>query len=145
MQVWLRLLIVWVMAVALPVQGIAGVSMAHCATSPERQTAAATAGHHRHAGPAHAAHHHAAATATTAAEMAVAKAAGGQSATTSLADLSQPKCSSCTSCSTGSALPCEMPRLPQTAAAPAVFAEPVVTIGTFVAEGPERPPRLGLV
>lgn len=144
MQAWLRLLIIWMMAVALPVQGVAGVSMRHCATSPDRQTVAATASHHGHAGVVSAGHHLAAAAVATA-EAAEAKAAPGQAGATSLADLSQPKCSSCTSCSTASALPCTMPRLPQTKAAPAVFAEPVVTIGAFVAEGPERPPRLQLV
>jgi hypothetical protein len=146
MQVWLRLLIVWFIAIALPVQGMAGVSMAHCGPSHERMGAAMEATQHRHADhDASAAHHHD----TDATDVATltghdtatqAKAQSGK-----LSDLAQYKCSSCASCCAGSALPSATPRLPQAKAAPTVFAEELVTVDAFASDGPDRPPRTHLV
>jgi hypothetical protein len=38
-----------------------------------------------------------------------------------------------------------MPRVPQSAAAPADFAEVIVTVDAFASDGPDRPPRTHLV
>ena len=62
-----------------------------------------------------------------------------------LSDLAQYKCSSCASCCAGSALPSAIPRLLEPTAAPAVFAEEMVTVDAFVSDGPDRPPRTHLV
>lgn len=140
MQVWLRLLIVWFIAIALPVQGVAGVTMAHCGSSHERMGAAIEATPHRHA-----AHHHDASSAEGAGQ--ADHAAGTQAVAQSgkLCDLAQYKCSSCASCCAASALPSAPPRLPESTAAPAVFAEEMVTVDAFASDGPDRPPRTGLV
>lgn len=146
MQVWLKLLIVWFIAIALPVQGMAGGTMAHYGSSHERMGAAMEATQHRHADhDAGAALHHDANSAD------VATPAGHDTATQAnaqpgkLSDLAQYKCSSCASCCAGSALPSAMPRLPQANAAPAVFAEELVNVDAFASDGPDRPPRTHLV
>lgn len=140
MQVWLRLLIVWFIAIALPVQGMAGLTMAHCAPSHERMGAAAQVIAHQHADQdAGVAHHHNGDTADDA------KAAQDPVKSDKMSNLAQYKCSSCASCCAGSALPSAMPRIPQVAAAPAVFAEEMVSVDAFASDGPDRPPRNHLV
>lgn len=134
MRTWMRLLFVWLVTVALPLQGVAGVTMAHCGASHERMDAAmpgasqAVAGHDHHGvhvhGPDDPSHVHPPAPAPK-----------------HDADLAQYKCSSCASCCAGSALPASGPRLPEERAAPAVFVEPRVTVVAFATDGPDRPPR----
>jgi hypothetical protein len=141
MQVWLRLLIVWFVAIALPVQGIAGVTMAHCGQSHERTGLAVQASHH----DTGSAHHHDAGTADHMhqADHAAAPQASSQPGKSS--HPGQHKCSSCASCCAGSALPSAIPRLPEPTAAPAVFVEEMVTVDAFASGGPDRPPRIHLV
>ena len=146
MQFWLRLLIVWFIAIALPVQGMAGVTMAHCGSSHERMGAATEAQQHRHADhEAGAAPHHAAGVANGAAQPDHGAAIEAKAQSGKLSDLAQYKCSSCASCCAGSALPSALPRLPEPTAAPAVFAEEMVTVDAFASDGPDRPPRTHLV
>ncbi len=140
MQVWLRLLIVWFIAIALPVQGMAGLTMAHCAPSHERMGAAAQVIAHQHADQdAGVAHHHNGDTADDA------KAAQDPVKSDKMSNLAQYKCSSCASCCAGSALPSAMPRIPQVAAVPTVFAEAMISVDAFASDGPDRPPRNHLV
>lgn len=146
MQVWVRLLIVWFIAIALPVQGMAGVSMAHCGSSHERMGAAMEAPHHRHADhEAGAAHHHVADAADGAAQPDHGTATPAKAQSGKLSHLAQYKCSSCASCCAGSALPSAIPRLPEPTAVTAVFAEEMVTVDAFASDGPDRPPRTPLV
>jgi len=140
MQVWLRLLIVWFIAIALPVQGMAGLTMAHCAPSHERMGAAAQVIAHQHADQdAGVAHHHNGDAADDA------KAAQDPVKSDKMSNLAQYKCSSCASCCAGSALPSAMPRIPQVAAVPTVFAEAMTSVDAFASDGPDRPPRNHLV
>lgn len=143
MQVWLRLLIVWFIAIALPVQGMAGVTMAHCGSSHQRMGAAMDSPQHRHADyeSGAAAHHHPAAVSDGAAQPDHGTATQAKVQSGKLFDLAQYKCSSCASCCAGSALPSALPRLPEPIAAPAVFAEEMVTVDAFASDGPDRPPR----
>jgi len=147
MQVWLRLLIVWFIAIALPVQGMAGVTLAHCGSSHARMGAAMEAPQqHRHADhEAGTAHHHAVDVVDGAAQPDHGAATQAKSHSGKLSDLAQYKCSSCASCCAGSALPSAIPRLVELTAAPAVFAEEMVTVDAFVSDGPDRPPRTHLV
>jgi hypothetical protein len=146
MHVWLRLLIVWFIATALPVQGMAGVTMAHCGSSHERMGAAMEASQHRHADQdAGAAHHHDANMADGAAQADHDTATQAKAQPGKPSDLAQYKCSSCASCCAGSALPSAAPRMPEPTAAPAVFAEKMVTFDAFASDGPDRPPRAHLV
>ncbi len=155
MKIWLRLLIVCFIAVALPVQGMAGVSMAHCGSTHERM------GTDRHTPPQrHADHdagvshqHGAKAAAAAAADDMAGRAAQADPYTATaaktpsdpLSDLAQYKCSSCATCCAGAALPCSTPRLPELAAAPTVFVEALVTVDALASDGPDRPPRNPLV
>ena len=146
MQLWLRLLIVWFIAIALPVQGMAGVTISHCGSSHERMGTAMEATQHRHAGHDASAAHRDDADPTdvsTLADQDTAAEAHAQSG--KLSDLAQYKCSSCASCCASSALPSAIPRLPQAKAAPAVFEEELVTVDAFAPDGPDRPPRTLLV
>jgi hypothetical protein len=146
MQVWLRLLIVWFIAIALPVQGMAGVTMAHCGSSHARMGATMEAPQHRHAEhEAGSAHHHPADVEDGAAQPDHGAAPQAKAQSSKLSDLAQYKCSSCASCCAGSALPSAIPCLPETMAAPAVFAEEMVTVDAFTSDGPDRPPRTHLV
>lgn len=149
MQVWLRLLIVWCIAIALPVQGVAGATMAHCGASHGRMGAALAAAQHRpvqHA--AAAAHHHGT---DVAAEAGQADRADPDTATPAEAQAGKLsgqdpyKCSSCASCCAGSALPSATLRLPEAPAEPVAFAEVMVTVDAFASDGPDRPPRPRLV
>lgn len=145
MQVWLRLLIVWFIAIALPVQGMAGVTMAHCGSSHARMGATMEAPQHRHADRKAVAHHHPADVADGAAQPDHGAAPQAKAQSSKLSDLAQYKCSSCASCCAGSALPSAIPRLLEPTAAPAVFSEEMVTVDAFVSDGPDRPPRTHLV
>jgi hypothetical protein len=133
-------LLIWLLAVALPAQGLAAAVMLHCApTSRAAGDATALAGHghadaahagHRHhdgqaGGPAHTAHHHA---------------AGDDPA----GDQTGPalhKCSACAACVVGLGLPSTAFVLPQPHAATAVLTAPAVQHVAFFTSGPERPPR----
>jgi hypothetical protein len=131
MQRWLRLVLVWLIAVALPVQGMAGAAMAHCGQSHERMHAAQAGGHHHDAeGDAAAPHHH---------EVTTDAATPDQ-----ITDLGQYKCSSCASCCSAIALLASMPDVPTPALAPTVFATAVVGVDAFTSDGPDRPPRCDL-
>ena len=146
MQVWLRLLIVWFVAIALPVQGMAGLTMAHCAPSHERMGAAAQVIAHQHADQdAGVAHHHNGDASHVADAADHVKVAQDPVKSDKMSNLAQYKCSSCASCCAGSALPSAMPRIPQVAAVPTVFAEAMISVDAFASDGPDRPPRNHLV
>ena len=146
MPLWFRLLIVWCIAVALPVQGVAGMTMAHCGPGHERMGAAVDATAHRHADPeAGAAHHQHAGKAVAASLAGHASHDMADAPSDPVSDLAQYKCSSCASCCAGSALPPAMLRVPNAVAAQAVFAEKGVTVAAFASDGPDRPPRTPLV
>lgn len=148
MRVWLRLLTVWFIAIALPVQGIAGVTMAHCGPSHERMAVSADEGHPPHAGHDGAASHHHDADAV-ADEMTAASDHTASSPSEAKgahpAQLGKFKCSSCAACCAGAALPSAALRLPPAPAVAATFDGAVVTVDAFASDGPERPPRTLLV
>lgn len=146
MRAWLRVLTVWFIAVALPVQGIAGVSMAHCGASHERmESALDVARHHAAEHDAGTAHHHDADTPHADDRPDAGADDSTQAQPGKRSDLSQFKCSACAACCAGSALPSASPRLPEPAAAGVVFADAGVTVDAFASDGPDRPPRSLLV
>lgn len=148
MRFSLRFLIVWLMAVALPLQALASATMLHCGPSHERmQGSRSSAGAdalspHVH-GPSLAA-------ASDDHDVVVASAghAGSQSADAAQpdkrADPGQYKCSACAACCSIGALPSLALAVPSPAVAPTVFFAVVPTVGAFAAAGPERPPRIVL-
>ncbi len=141
---WLKLVTLWLLAFALPVQGWAAAAMVHCERS------------HRHAdGVVHVhdtgeTHHHSQAVAgDDVREQAVTGSVAGDirvrltsSKTANLADLGNHSCSACGACCS----PAAMPTMAIHVADPAPSARwiPEATYGRigFVTSGPDRPPRL---
>jgi hypothetical protein len=151
MQAWFRLLVVWFIALALPIQGVASATMAHCGPGHQPMHVAAgtpsvpQAAQPHAAGAAHAHHqpHDEGAAAHSAGHPEPAPHAAAQPGkfTGKFADLAKYKCSSCASCCAGAALRGAMPRVPDSEPAPTVFAEATVTVDPFASDGPDRPPR----
>jgi len=127
---------IWLLALALPIQGAAAATMAHC--EPARDQTSHAAGHD-HAAPApHQAHD--AAAGTTPAQAAPSMAASGDSNGVDVTSSMQ-KCSACAACCVGLGLPSsafELPQAPATGPAPASLS---ARDAVFVTSGPERPPR----
>jgi len=134
-------LIVCLIALALPVQGMASTRMAHCAQGQQRLPVATdTSAHHdlAHADVGPAAQHLGMA---VAAEADAATAAHADTTSAKFTESAPHKCSACASCCAASALPSVMPRVPQPAFAPVVFGETTVTVHAYATDGPDRPPR----
>ena len=139
MRIWLRLLIIWLTALALPVQGLAAAAMVHCGPSHERMHApVAQAGQEHHPLQGQPQAH--------AAEPADDLSAQGHPSHASHSShssqqLGQHTCGSCAACCVGLALLCHMPQAPQGAPAAATFAVNVLVIADVAQPGPDRPPR----
>ena len=123
----------WLLALALPLQGSVAATLRVCGPGHDRMAVAAAAlAEHDHA-----AHHHAAA----------AVPAHDADATATAQDLhksAQHKCSACAACCVTAALPASVVRFEavvEAAAPPPVFFACSVA---FLTDGPERPPRLPL-
>ncbi|MDM0022008.1 hypothetical protein [Variovorax saccharolyticus] len=133
----LRLLVLWIMMIAVPFQGYAAVAMAFC--GPGHAAAmtgvpAASADPHGHAGhaqgDAHAAHHH---EAKSPAKVEHAKTAG-------IDHDSQHKCGTCGACH-GTALVSELHLAVFHALPPAELAEPFFAMATLAPRVLDKPPR----
>jgi hypothetical protein len=128
MRSFWRLLLLCLMALALPMQGYAAAGAVHCAALHERMYAAVAADHH-HGDLATAGHHH---------ETAPGEHDAGKGSPAGF------KCSACAAC-------CVALGLPSTAwVPPAVHAGSTgpeivsASPAAFLTSGPERPPRLFL-
>lgn len=154
MQARLRVLFVGFLCLALPLQGMASVTMTHCGPGHERMTPAARqeAAHSAHGAhgtaEAHASHDHGSAISQAHAEAAsVADDAGDAGAlpvgdeSGRFTDLAKYKCSSCAACCAGAALPSPIPAIAKPMDAPSVFADPTVAVAFVATDGPDRPPR----
>ena len=152
MTALVRLLVVWLLTLALPVQGFAAAAMLHCAGGHHDSAAAVTAGVHDHA-----MHMHASVAVSGTPEMAssydesASRAASVETdRTPSPAATKHPKvvlskCSACAVCCAVAYLPTAVLAFP-----PSVPAEMPATVesqapAAFFTDGPDRPPRLFLV
>ena len=130
----LKLMLVWLIALALPVQALASATMLHCGPGHQRVHAAQMStsrdvvAHHDHS-------QHQAASGQ--------QHGGGK--TTPLADLGKYKCSACAACGSGCALPSSMPVITAPEFGAAVFLAVVPAVEAFAVDGPDRPPRSVLV
>lgn len=132
MRSFWRLLLLCLMAVALPVQGFAAGGGVHCGAMHERMHAATVQEHH-HADAAMEHHGHAA--------LHQHGHDGADDQETAQGGLSAFKCSACAACCVAIGLPTAALRLP---AVPAESAQPSFAAGptlSFLTSGPERPPR----
>ena len=140
MQKLTRLFLMWLLVLALPVQGVAAASMLHCGPARGNSPGAVAQGQgHDHARHAHAGH-----AADEALQAQPADHAAAVDDDLLVHDASQVGCSACASCCSATAIP----------AAPLVLApsDPVHTVNraiafdvvAFLTGGPERPPRSSL-
>jgi hypothetical protein len=144
MRLSLRLLIVWLMALALPLQALASVTMLHCGPSHERMQGARASveadllSPHAHGSASHV-HDGVAASAGHAGSL-----SGAAAQPEKPADPGKYKCSACAACCSIGALPSPALAVPAPAVSPTVFFAVVPTVGASAAAGPERPPRIVL-
>ncbi len=137
MGLLLRTLLVWMLVLAVPVQGAAAATMALCGPNHHGTVAAAqtTPPHHAEAhtqgaADAHGSHdHHVAA-------------AADDSTQPAPADVHT--CNVCASCCSVGALLQSHLTLPELEFAATVFAAVVTTVDPYAAGGPDRPPRTSL-
>jgi hypothetical protein len=133
-----RIAMMWLLAVALPLQGSVAATLRVCGPGHDRMAVAAAAiAEHDHAAHHHAAHHHGASAVP-------AHDANATATTQDLHKSAQHKCSACAACCVTAALPASVVRFEavvDAAAPPPVFFSCSVV---FLTDGPERPPRLPL-
>lgn len=149
----LRIVCLWLVAVALPVQGLAAATMIHCGPAHARSTdAAAGEGTHVHADSARhvhgtASHNHGGDRTTAkqpAAEAGVHAGAEGAKSVGDLHELAKSKCASCVSCCSATALPSAVPFLDSPSLAESLVPVLPESVAVFLTDGPERPPRFFL-
>lgn len=134
MQGTLRLLIVWLLVLALPAQGVAAAAMQWCGAAHGQQTRLLERVVHEHAGgqPAHGAHAHAAG---QGAERAPVEAQARPT------PIDKQACSACAACCMATALAPSLPSLPVVEPAIDRTALVVPSYAGPDAAGLERPPR----
>ncbi len=140
MSTLVRTLFVWLLVLALPVQGAAAASMVFCnpnhhgggvAGAPASSTATDHT-HHGHAGAGHGSH-------VGAAAEVVGDPIPGCDEERGHATVQ--KCSACASCCAMGAILATVPAVPATDPAPTVFATLAPAVEAFATDGPDRPPR----
>jgi hypothetical protein len=126
-----RVLLTWLLALALPVQGVVAATMVLCGPNHHDRAAAAAvahdadAAHEPHDVAAHS-HHE----------------AGDETATPDkFAQSDIQKCSVCASCCSAAAIHDTIPKLPVFEPVAAEFAALASAIEPFASGGPDRPPR----
>jgi hypothetical protein len=115
----IRIVVMWLLAAAIPVQGFAAVTVHRCGAK-----------HHDVVAHQHASHHHADATVSDPHE-----------ADDGVKHSSKGSCSLCASCCTGAALPATIVAFDAAAFVESLTAAAVGSVPAFLTDGPERPPR----
>ena len=132
----LRRVLLWLLMLALPLQGLAGVARLHCADGPGTDAAVASHAAHGAAGPA-ADHSHA----TAGHPHATADHDHGAAASATPDDGAAASCSACAACCVALALVPQWPQAGASAPRDLVPLPPQAPATTFLTSGPERPPR----
>jgi len=157
-----RVLVVWLLALALPAQGLAAVRMMHCApggapmhASPQAGAQGGHAGHPGHAdrvdraadaaahGPAHAHDVGHASGHELDHDATLGPASGPQASSDAApgANLADQKCSACAACCGGAALSPYIAGVPEFAPDSGPLVQPLARAVSFLTAGLERPPR----
>jgi hypothetical protein len=133
-----RTLLIWMLVLGIPLQGVAAATMAFCDSG--RHSAAEAAHPHAqgsstHESVAHASHsgHDTTASLPNPEHRASLSADAGSA--------SSHKCSACASCCSVGALPTTALTVPAPEVSPALFATLAPAVDAFAADGPDRPPR----
>lgn len=134
MRSLLRLMLLCLMAVALPVQGFAATGALHCGAMHERMRV--SAGHHHDDGAAHLhdGHH------VTSPAPAASSDGGPDDGATRVGGVF--KCSACAACCVGLGLPAGALTLPPGPAESLAPQRIERSVAAFLTSGPERPPRV---
>lgn len=142
----IRIVLTWLLLAALPLQGVAGVTMLHCGPSHHETMASlppAQPAPHQHADAEHR-HHHPAPGAAEGVTTVSSASVDDAMPAADLATLTTQQCSACASCCVGAALPVARVVVePIAPALPPPFVVGTPTVGFFT-DGPDRPPRLPL-
>ena len=139
MRLLFKTLLIWIVMLAIPAQGMAASTMLLCGPSHHRmQQALSETEHDAHEHPAPEAmeasqHEHASSQADTSPHDAK---QGGQ-----LAELGKYKCSACASCCSAAAILQAFPVVATVATVTQAFVSPLSSVFAFVTDGPDRPPR----
>jgi hypothetical protein len=140
MGVFVRALLVWLVVLAVPLQGAAAASMAFCGAThhgggPALAAVSTSAFEHTHHGGADLEHHF---DADVSSKAVIADDGSSMSKAGQAVDQT---CSVCASCCSSGAMLATLPVVPATESAPTVFTTVVPTVDAFAADGPDRPPR----
>lgn len=127
MSLMVRMLLTWLLVLAIPAQAGAAAVMAFC--HPGQDAPSVSAPLHLEHSPAHDHEAH---------EHPVNLTADAGHHTDHHADH---KCSACATCCSVSALLNSVPTIAALAASPVFFTAVACTVDAFIADGPERPPR----
>ncbi len=158
MGLFVRSLLLWLLVLAVPAQGLAAATMVFCGPDHHAgggQPALAlhdTHAEHQHPGhdDQNAPHHPADEQAEAQAEAqevddaqagAQAQAAAPSAAQTRFVHADKHKCSACASCCSAAAILSRAPVLPAPEVTATEFAAVVPTVDPFATDGPDRPPR----
>ena len=141
MTAWLRLPMLWLLALAIPAQGFAAAAMVHCDQSHQRMHRALAQAQAQHADNGQHPRGHSLAATGLGVESAHAVQHLGTHAPDKLTDLGHYKCGACGACCSSVAMPGFALNLPETT--PIVQWKLVRFQGHtgFITGGPDRPPR----
>ena len=128
-----RTFLIWLLALALPAQGVMAATMVFCGPNHHDRAASVAAAAHED-GAAHS--HHASSD-----KQAEVPTSNEAAAPDKAAQAGMQKCSVCASCCSAAAIPEAVPKLPVLEPGAADFAAPASAVEPFAADGPERPPR----
>lgn len=172
MHGWVRMVVVWLLVLALPAQGAAAATMALCSLNhhgmagyaqrndhgraePARSAARSlqerhSARGHLGAEPCHTTQQPQKAPLSAGARTSADAAAGAVSAATDVAALKlvhadQHNCSACATCASAAAFSSVVVKVPALAVSRTVSSSPAPSVERFVSDGPDRPPRPLLV
>ena len=138
-----RTLLIWLLALALPAQGVMAATMVFCGPNHHDRASAAAVAHDADA--AHQLHDVAAHSHHEAADGQAENTASDETATPDkFAQSNMQKCSVCASCCSAAAIHDTVAKLPVFEPVAADFAAMAPAVAPFAADGPDRPPRLFL-
>ncbi len=144
MDLLIRTLLIWLLVLAIPTQGVAAATMAFCGPIPHGGATAMPADHAAAAGHEHV---HGGLEATVSRDHprtdipALAGDEHGVPAKAQVGSADHHKCNVCGSCCSTGALISPVPTLSAVDAACASFSSLLATVDPFAADGPYRPPR----
>ena len=144
MGLFIRTLLIWSLVLAVSAQGAAAATMAFCGPDHHGGGAAAQL---QLAAPAEHAHHDGAVAPAHAHPQAEAQAdpgPAGLAASAKTSDANQHKCSACASCCSVGAILSSVLAVPAPVFSATLISAVVRRVDTFAADGPDRPPRIGL-